>query len=128
MISSISIPSSDDGSLYEGDSLTLTCEVSGGKPVNATVLVFTCGNKENVENNSDKNTVRSQIRIQSLSMVNQGEVCSCTTRWKSTNWYTRTSTKMLSIICKCSYFILLHKNNNNLIVNIIFFQHNKNTT
>ncbi|XP_025102194.1 uncharacterized protein LOC112568893 isoform X2 [Pomacea canaliculata] len=77
--------------VYEGDSLTLTCTVRGGKPSNATVITFTCPNRTDTPDSSfNSSSVTSSLTFDPVTSYNHGN-CSCTAAWKSYDWYKQKS-------------------------------------
>lgn len=95
----------DDQPVYEGDNVTLSCTVSGGKPVNATVITFTCPNKNDMADSSfDSFNITSSLVFLPVSSDNHG-ICQCYARWKNTDWYNKTALWNLRVYSElhCDY-------------------------
>lgn len=104
VITTTSTPSSSDGSLYQGDAVTLTCTVSGGKPVSVTSVTFQCPsrNKTDQPDSTVSGGVSSSVTFPSLTDGDPSDVCTCSARWKTyTDWYTHTDDIQLYVNSKC---------------------------
>ena len=88
---------STDSHLYQGDTLTLTCSVTGGKPFSASSVTFTCPGKQDGQDNVGSSGVSSSVIFDSLSGNDHDKQCTCITQWKQTNWYNRNVNTTLHI-------------------------------
>lgn len=90
----------DTQPVYQGDNMTLRCTVSGGKPVNATVIMFTCPGKTDTSVVSmDTSSITSSLMFLPVSSDNHGR-CVCTARWKKTDWYNQTVSWNINVYSK----------------------------
>ena len=83
--------------LYQGDTVTLTCSVTGGKPPNATSVTFSCPNKPDEEDNMGSTGVSSSVTFNPLSDNDHNAVCRCSTRWRQTDWYNMVTSTTLYV-------------------------------
>ena len=90
-------PSSSNGHLYQGDRVTLTCTVTGGKPLSATTLTFTCPGKQDAQDTEGSAGVSSSVTIESLTNGDHDTVCTYSSKWKQTDWYNRHKTTQLFV-------------------------------
>ncbi|XP_076456068.1 low-density lipoprotein receptor-related protein 6-like [Babylonia areolata] len=86
------------GKVYqEGQSLTMTCSVHGGKPLVASVF-FSCGVHEDTSPDVfSKTEVHSILSIKPLTVSDDGKTCFCTATWKDTDWYKMSATAVLEV-------------------------------
>ena len=79
--------------LYSGDFLRITCDVTGGRPT-VEAVKFTCEGQ-----GQEQPGQRERISKQ-LSPSDHGKVCSCSARWKKSEWYTKANSVTLHVYCK----------------------------
>ncbi|XP_076447106.1 uncharacterized protein LOC143284291 [Babylonia areolata] len=88
---------SDDTVYQQGDSLTMTCYVHGGKPIVSSVH-FTCGAHEDTTPDIVGTTeVHSLLSIAPLTTEDDGKTCFCTAKWQDTDWYKLSATAVLRV-------------------------------
>lgn len=85
--------------IYEGDNLTLSCTVNGGKPVNATVITFGCPNKTDTPDSFNSSSITSSLMFLPVKPENHGS-CVCNSRWKESNWYDKTVSWNITVYCE----------------------------
>ncbi|XP_076457337.1 uncharacterized protein LOC143291381 [Babylonia areolata] len=82
----------------EGDSLSLTCTVTGGNP-RVTSVTFYCGSHGDGPDTPDGETVVSSVSINSLSAGDNGTLCLCYATWNDRPSHkTVTSTVTITVI------------------------------
>ena len=96
-ITNTSTPSSSGGHLYQGDRVTLTCTVTGGKPLSATTVAFTCPGKQDSQDTEGSTGVSSSVTLDPLTDADHGGECTCSTRWRQTDWYSRETRTQLYV-------------------------------
>ncbi|XP_076456135.1 uncharacterized protein LOC143290513 isoform X2 [Babylonia areolata] len=88
---------SEDTVYQQGDSLTMTCSVHGGKPL-VTSVYFTCGTHEDTTPDIFSTTeVHSLLSIAALTVEDDGKTCFCTAKWEDTDWYKLSATAVLRV-------------------------------
>ncbi|XP_076456132.1 uncharacterized protein LOC143290510 isoform X2 [Babylonia areolata] len=88
---------SEDTVYQQGDSLTMTCSVHGGKPL-VTSVYFTCGTHEDTTPDIFSTTeVHSLLSITALTVEDDGKTCFCTAKWEDTDWYKLSATAVLRV-------------------------------
>ncbi|XP_076454328.1 uncharacterized protein LOC143289237 isoform X2 [Babylonia areolata] len=88
---------SEDTVYQQGDSLTMTCSVHGGKPIVSSVY-FTCGAHEDTTPDIvGKIEVHSLLSIAPLTTEDDGKTCFCTAKWQDTDWYKMSATAVLRV-------------------------------
>ena len=97
VITITSTPSSSEGRLYQGDRVTLTCTVTGGKPLSATTVTFTCPGKQVSQDTEGSTGVSSSVTFDSLTNGDHNRVCTCSSKWKQTDWYNRNNSTRLFV-------------------------------
>ncbi|XP_076436087.1 cubilin-like isoform X2 [Babylonia areolata] len=88
---------SKDTVYQQGESLTLTCSVYGGKPL-VTSVSFSCGTHQ--ENSMDiigTTYVQRVLPISSLTAEDEGMACLCTAKWKYADWYKLSDSAILRV-------------------------------
>ncbi|KAL8569795.1 hypothetical protein ACOMHN_006521 [Nucella lapillus] len=88
---------SKDTVYQEGQKLTMTCSVQGGKPLVKAVIFF-CGTHP--DSSSDivgASEVHSILSIRALTMGDNGQTCICTAMWKDRDWYRLSDTARLAV-------------------------------
>ncbi|XP_076455418.1 tolloid-like protein 2 [Babylonia areolata] len=90
---------SKDKVYQQGQSLTLTCSVDGGKPP-VTSVSFSCGGTH--QGNSTENIygptyVKKVLSIASLTAEDDGQTCVCGATWKDADLYTLSDSAVLSV-------------------------------
>lgn len=97
----------DTQPVYQGDNMTLRCTVSGGKPVNATVIAFTCPGKTDMSVVTiGTSNITSSLMILPVSSDNHGR-CVCSARWKKTDWYNQTISWNINVYSKLWFIACL---------------------
>ncbi|XP_076457394.1 uncharacterized protein LOC143291431 [Babylonia areolata] len=82
----------------EGDSLSLTCTVTGGNPP-VTAVTFYCGTHSDGPDTADGETVVSSVSINSVSARDNGTLCLCFAFWADRpSLYTATSTVTITVV------------------------------
>ena len=81
--------------LYQGDPLTLTCDVTGGDP-RVTSVTLTCMRHSQGPSNGQS----SSLRVTSLRAGDHGDVCTCSGQWVRQGYYTLTDTRTLIVYCE----------------------------
>ncbi|KAK7485542.1 hypothetical protein BaRGS_00023230, partial [Batillaria attramentaria] len=86
--------------VYADDSLSLTCEVSGGKPL-VTSVTFTCQSRhpDNPNDVTVSGSVSSSLDV-SVTQYDDGITCSCTARWKVASYYRDSADTTLTVYCE----------------------------
>lgn len=86
--------------VYEGDNITVRCTVSGGKPVNATVIMLACPYKTHMTpGSSDSSSISSSLMFLPVRSENHGR-CACNAKWKRSDWYNKTVSWNLTVYCE----------------------------
>ena len=85
---------------YSGDDLTVTCEVTGGKPL-VTSVSLTCSSRhpDNPSDVTGSDSVSSSLQM-TLTDDDDGITCSCTAVWKVTSFYTLSDSTTLTVYCE----------------------------
>ena len=101
-----------DGGHTEGESLSLSCSVTGGKPLVSSVS-FWCGHgpgdgPDTTATVDGVTTVTSGVTFDRLDLTMNGTVCPCSAHWsKRPSLYTQTATTTIIVIgvylCLFSY-------------------------
>ncbi|XP_076457336.1 uncharacterized protein LOC143291380 [Babylonia areolata] len=82
----------------EGDSLSLTCTVTGGNPP-VSAVTFYCGTHSDGPDTADGETVVSSVSINSVSAGDNGTLCLCFALWDDRpSLYTATSTVTITVV------------------------------
>ncbi|XP_076457335.1 uncharacterized protein LOC143291379 [Babylonia areolata] len=82
----------------EGDSLSLTCTVTGGNPP-VSAVTFYCGTHSDGPDTPDGETVVSSVSLNSLSAGDSGTLCLCFALWDDRpSLYTATSTVTITVV------------------------------
>ncbi|KAK7485547.1 hypothetical protein BaRGS_00023235, partial [Batillaria attramentaria] len=83
--------------VYADDSLSLTCQVSGGKPL-VTSVTFTCQSRhpDNPNDVTVSGSVSSSLDV-SVTQYDDGITCSCTARWKVASYYRDSADTTLTV-------------------------------
>ncbi|KAK7485517.1 hypothetical protein BaRGS_00023205, partial [Batillaria attramentaria] len=86
--------------VYADDSLSLTCEVSGGKPL-VTSVTFACQSPhpDNLNDVTASGSVSSSLDV-SLTQHDDNVTCSCTARWKVASYYRDSADTTLTVYCE----------------------------
>ena len=86
-----------DEVLQEGHILTMTCSVTGGKPL-VTSVIFACsGHSDTVPDVRSSDRVQSYLSLSPLKVGDNGDRCVCTAEWKKTDWYRLSATVILHV-------------------------------
>ena len=103
-----------DGGHTEGESLSLSCSVTGGQPPVSSVN-FWCGDVSGDSPDTTKTvngmtTVTSGVTFDRLNSTTNGTVCQCSAHWiERPSLYTQTVTATITVI---GVYLKLHKENN----------------
>ena len=92
--------STSQGFVYQGDPLTLTCTVTGGKPVSNTSVTFVCPGKTDTSDVTSTTDVSSSVTYSAVEASDNGAVCTCSAQWKSYDWYTLTASTSINVYCE----------------------------
>ena len=93
--------SSSESFVYQGDPLTLTCSVRGGKPVTDTSVTFDCPNKPDMTDVEGTTEVSSSLVFDPVTVSDNGRVCTCRPQWKTYDWYTPQKQTTVTVYCEC---------------------------
>ena len=86
--------------LYSTDDLTLTCEVTGGKPL-VTSVSLSCSSRhpDNSNDVTRSDSLSSNLQM-TLTADDANITCSCTAVWKVTSFYTLSDSTTLTVYCE----------------------------
>ena len=92
---------------YSGDDLTLTCEVTGGKPL-VTFVSLTCSSRhpDKPSDVTGSDSVSSSLQM-TLTDDDDGITCSCTAVCKVTSFYTLSDSTTFTVYCESLHVIFL---------------------
>ena len=93
--------SSSESFVSQGDPLTLTCSVRGGKPVTETSVTFDCPNKPDMTDVEGTTEVSSSLVFDPVAVSDNGRVCTCRPQWKTYDWYTPQKQTTVTVYCEC---------------------------
>ena len=90
--------------LYSTDDLTLTCEVTGGKPL-VTSVSLSCSSRhpDNPNDVTGSDSVSSSLQM-TLTDDDDGITCSCIAVWKVTSFYTLSDSTTFTVYCELFVF------------------------